>query len=108
MGAAITLLACVWGAFYYGKDILHPPFLYNALFVSWIAGIAMNAWANLMQASCSKIVQTCIKQELDNIVVDVGQVSQRELERIIDPDAKKETKKPKVEIFNAEKQQINS
>ncbi len=106
VGSALTLLVIVWGGFFQGREILYPAFLYHALFVCWFAGLALYYWANYTQIIHARTTHLSLKRELDNIVIDAPDVSQKELARIIEPNVDKRTKKPKVEIIDAEELQI--
>ena len=106
LGSATTLAVIVWSGYFQGREILYPPFLYAALVVAWIAGLALYFWANYFQKVHAEVTHLSLRRELDKIVINAPDVSQRELARIIDPDSKKKNKNPKVEISDAEELQI--
>lgn len=96
-GSTLTLAVIVWGGFSLGKEILHPPFLYKALFISWIAGFLLFSWAKYTQKLHVKVSIDNVMRELDKVVVEVHDVSEEELARVVGP-AKKEKKSPKPEV----------
>ena len=108
-GSTLTLVIIVWGGFLLGKEILYPPFLYRALLISWISGFLLFSWAKYTQKLHVKVSITSVMHELDKVVVDVSDVSEEELARVISP-VKKEKKspKPKVELDNIEGLKIES
>ncbi|MCD6218387.1 hypothetical protein J7L05_11105 [bacterium] len=108
-GSTLTLAVIVWGGFLLGKDILYPPFLYRALFISWISGFLLFSWAKYTQKLHVKVSIDAVMRELDKVVVEVPDVSEEELARVIGP-VKKEEKspKPKVELSNNKELKIES
>ncbi len=96
-GSTLTLVVIVWGGFFMEKEILHPPFLYRALFISWISGFALFSWAKYTQKLHVKVSIGAVMHELDQVVVEVPDVSDEELARVLGP-VKKAEKSPKPEV----------
>jgi len=84
IGATFAFAVALMGAFYLGKDIFYPGFLYKAIFTSWFSGIVFFRWATGLLISYNISVRQQIIDKIDSVVIDAHDLTETEIELAVD------------------------